>query len=332
MSITGDDSDARLTGFGVLGTAIRRTVDGQDGPTDVSSYAVWGLLGTPDENSNIVYTEVNEGGDYGTALRAAVVGRNALHDEGAAVYGECRGYNEAAVSAGFIAGRNPIGGDQTGVFGQGPRGVVGVSDTPDGAGVIGVSPNYGVFGNTSAASGVGVRGANTHGGLAGEFVGNVKVTGASEFAGDIKVTGDVILTGGGDIAEIFATEPSVVCEPGLVMVMSENGVLVPCNKEYDKRVVGVISGAGTLRPAITLAAGERDASTNAPIALIGTVYCRVNADAIPIEIGDMLTTSKVDGHATKAIDPLRSFGAVIGKALAPLANGRSLLPILLTRQ
>jgi hypothetical protein len=66
--------------------------------------------------------------------------------------------------------------------------------------------------------------------------------------------------------------------------------------------------------------------------MLGKVYCKVVADAAPIEMGDMLTTSSVPGHAMKAVDPFRAFGAVIGKALGPLSEGRGLIPILVVLQ
>jgi hypothetical protein len=46
----------------------------------------------------------------------------------------------------------------------------------------------------------------------------------------------------------------------------------------------------------------------------------------------MLTTSDTVGHAMKACDPVRAFGAVIGKALANLTDGRGLIPILISLQ
>jgi hypothetical protein len=46
----------------------------------------------------------------------------------------------------------------------------------------------------------------------------------------------------------------------------------------------------------------------------------------------MLTTSVVPGHAMKAVDRLRAFGAVIGKALRPLNAGQGLIPILIALQ
>jgi hypothetical protein len=62
------------------------------------------------------------------------------------------------------------------------------------------------------------------------------------------------------------------------------------------------------------------------------VYCKVDAQYSPIEVGDLLTTSPTPGHAMKADDPLKAFGTVIGKALRPLSEGQGLIPILIALQ
>jgi hypothetical protein len=49
-------------------------------------------------------------------------------------------------------------------------------------------------------------------------------------------------------------------------------------------------------------------------------------------VGDMLTSSPTEGHAMKALDRERAFGAVVGKALRPLDEGCGLIPILITLQ
>jgi hypothetical protein len=51
-----------------------------------------------------------------------------------------------------------------------------------------------------------------------------------------------------------------------------------------------------------------------------------------VEVGDLLTTSATPGHAMKAADPARAFGAVLGKALGSMREGRALVPILVTLQ
>jgi hypothetical protein len=58
----------------------------------------------------------------------------------------------------------------------------------------------------------------------------------------------------------------------------------------------------------------------------------VDASYGPIEVGDLLTTSETPGHAMKAADASRAFGAVIGKALSALPEGRALVPILVALQ
>jgi len=115
------------------------------------------------------------------------------------------------------------------------------------------------------------------------------------------------------------------------MVIADGGSLAPCQRRYDKRVVGVVAGAGSLRTAITLGA-SKTAQPSANIALVGTAYCRVDAEGAPVEIGDLITTSDTPGHGMKAADPARSFGAVIGKALAAIPGGRGMIPILLALQ
>jgi hypothetical protein len=115
------------------------------------------------------------------------------------------------------------------------------------------------------------------------------------------------------------------------MVLCDEGTLKPGEHAYDRRVVGVISGAGDYNPGILLdrqpAPGNR-----APVALLGKVFCMVDANYGAIEIGDLLTTSDNRGHAMKAADPLRAFGSVIGKALKPWKVGQGLIPILVSLQ
>jgi hypothetical protein len=198
-------------------------------------------------------------------------------------------------------------------------------------------PGAGVFGSSFSAIGAGVRGTNfASGGLAGDFQGNVNVTGDMTVGGNINaggninVSGDVFLTSK-DVAECFDVDSAADCEAGMVMVLGDTGSLVPCSRAYDQRAIGVVSGAGGLRPAITLGAVEASTRT-APIALVGTTYCLVDADLGPVEIGDLMTSSETKGHAMKATDPGRAFCAIIGKALASLYKGRGAIPILISRQ
>jgi hypothetical protein len=228
-----------------------------------------------------------------------------------------------------------------GVYGgsQSTTGGSGVVGDAVGTGVMGVSKTWhGVYGETqSPAAGAGVWGEHKGAGSAVVGISN-SGTGiygkggrlAGYFEGDVEVTGDLRLLNA-DCAEDFdicATEQS---EPGTVMVLGAEGTLEQSHQAYDKRVAGVVSGAGEYKPGIVL---DKRTSSNIrqPIALLGKVYCKVDAGYGAIAIGDLLTTSPTPGHAMKAEDPLKAFGAVIGKALRPLKEGQGLLPILIALQ
>src|SRR6266542_1404871 len=209
--------------------------------------------------------------------------------------------------------------NQTGVVGESETflGVFGHSRAN--AGVVGESEEFdGVFGMSKKATAAGVSGHNAAGGLAGFF------------EGDVEVTGDIRLTNA-DCAEDFDIADADSVEPGTVMVVGNDESLHPSCYPYDKRVAGVVSGAGEYKPGIVLDKQGTN-SNRKPIALLGKVYCKGDAQYAPIEVGDLLTTSPSPGHAMKASDHLKAFGAVIGKALRPLKEGQGLIPILIALQ
>jgi hypothetical protein len=141
--------------------------------------------------------------------------------------------------------------------------------------------------------------------------------------------GDIVLKNA-DAAEDFDVIGDDV-EPGSVLVIDDEGKLRTSDRAYDRRVAGVVSGAGSLRPGLIL--GRHGKSTDRlPIALAGRVFVNAIADEAPIAVGDMLTTSSTRGHAMRASDPGRAFGSVIGKALAPLRKGMAQVPILVALQ
>jgi hypothetical protein len=142
--------------------------------------------------------------------------------------------------------------------------------------------------------------------------------------------GDISLNNA-DCAEDFDFSKSDEIEPGTVVVIETEGKLVKSTTAYDKRVAGVVSGAGGYKPGIVFDKKDSEANRK-PVALMGKVYCKVDADSSPIEVGDMLTSSSIAGYAMKALDPFKAFGAVIGKALSPLNQGQGLIPILVTLQ
>jgi hypothetical protein len=172
-----------------------------------------------------------------------------------------------------------------------------------------------------STSGIGVHGK---GKLGGFFEGDVKVVGS------VDVTGDVLLVNA-DCAEDFDIAAGGTVDAGTVMVLNDAGKLTASAHAYDRRVVGVVSGAGSYKPGMVL--DRRDTGAlRQPIGLLGKVFCKVDAQFCAIAVGDSLTTSPTPGHAMATNDPIRSFGAVIGKALQPLSRGQGVIPILITLQ
>jgi hypothetical protein len=161
------------------------------------------------------------------------------------------------------------------------------------------------------------------------LLGTVQIGSSLEVNGNILASGDIRLANA-DCAEEFDICETEQIEPGMVMVLGEDGKLKQSQMAYDKRVAGVISGAGDYKPGIVL--DKQQQRGRKPIALLGKVFCKVDAQYGAVEVGDLLTTSPTPGHAMKASDPAKAFGAVIGKALRPLTEGHSLIPILIALQ
>ena len=118
-----------------------------------------------------------------------------------------------------------------------------------------------------------------------------------------------------DYAEVFdlATRTDVV--PGTVVsVVGTRSQCAPSKVPYDRRVVGVISGAGGFSPGMKI--GTRSDGTNdLPVAMAGQVYVRVCTEGGSVKVGDLLVSSSRPGVAMRASDPKRAVGTVIGKAL-----------------
>jgi hypothetical protein len=248
-------------------------------------------------------------------------------------------------------------GSVQGVFGEGPNGVVGKSSTPNASGVWGenTGAGYGVSG--SSVIGWGVYGSSQNG-QAGLFQGKVEIIGDltaenisgatvrclngldaigtfsllgdATISGNLTAKGDIFLPGA-DCAEQFDIAEAQNLAPGTVVVIDREGTLRESWQAYDKRVAGVISGAGPYKPGIVLdkSPSPRERAT---VALLGKVCCKVDAQYGPVEVGDLLTTSPTPGHAMKAAEPQRAFGSVIGKALCDLEAGQGLVPILIALQ
>ena len=146
------------------------------------------------------------------------------------------------------------------------------------------------------------------------------------------VTTAVQITGGGDLVEGFESSEGTL-EPGTVVIIdSENpGEMKTSSSPYDRKVAGVISGAGGVNHGIRMGQdGVLDGENL--VAMTGRVYVKCSAENGSIQPGDLLTTAGVRGHAMRADDIERSFGAVIGKAMTPLEDGTGLVLVLVNLQ
>ena len=100
------------------------------------------------------------------------------------------------------------------------------------------------------------------------------------------------------------------------------GNLLVARGAYNRRLAGVVSGAGDI-PTGTILGSSADSENNPAIALNGRVWVDCTASQAEIEIGDLLTTSDLPGHAMAVTDFSRAHGTVIGKAMTPLALGET---------
>jgi hypothetical protein len=213
------------------------------------------------------------------------------------------------------------GGPAPAVFG-GSNGDVGVWGTSD--------ISAGVYGNTNNPFAVGVLArsagfSDTNPGLA--------VVGTASISGVLTVKGVQIT--GADFSEKFQVrETKSRREPGMVVAIdAENpGKLVLSTTAYNRRVAGILSGAGGINPGMLMGQPGTLADGDQPVALSGRVYVWADASNGPIVPGDLLTTSNVPGHAMKVTNYTKAQGATIGKAMTGLPQGRGLVLTLVTLQ
>jgi hypothetical protein len=142
------------------------------------------------------------------------------------------------------------------------------------------------------------------------------------------------ITCGSDLAGPFEIAGAESIEPSMVIAIDPKhpGQLRIADKTYDRTVAGCVSGAGGIKPGLLM--GQSDSASDGwyPVALVGRVYVWADASYGSIEPGDLLTTSDTPGHAMKVTDYERAKGAIIGKAMSSLEEGRGLVLVLVTLQ
>ena len=163
-------------------------------------------------------------------------------------------------------------------------------------------------------------------GSSGTNVFRVDATGKGFFDGGTQ-------TGGADFAESIAVAgESTQNEPGDLMIVDTTGKrqLKLSGEPYSTLVAGIYS----TKPGVLATPHKLDetAVNEIPLAIVGIVPRKVSAENGPIQPGDLLVTSSTPGHGMKGTDRNRMLGAVVGKALEPLSDGKGVIQVLVTLQ
>jgi hypothetical protein len=140
------------------------------------------------------------------------------------------------------------------------------------------------------------------------------------------------ITGGADLAEPFQISNKEITKGAVVIIDEEHpGQLKLSEHAYDTRVAGIVSGANGVNPGLMLSQqGVLEGNHN--VALSGRVYVQADATLAPIKPGDLLTTANTPGHAMKVTDPGRAQGAILGKAMTGLKEGKGFVLVLVSLQ
>lgn len=144
----------------------------------------------------------------------------------------------------------------------------------------------------------------------------------------------ITIEGGADLAEPFkiTSGDNEVPQGAVVVIDDKNpGHLKVSDQAYDTHVAGVVSGANGISPGIQMQQqGILEGGKN--VALTGRVYVQADASNGAIRPGDLLTTSSMPGDAMKVTDHARASGAILGKAMTGLSEGRGMVLVLVTLQ
>lgn len=264
---------------------------------------------------------------------------------GVAVRGENFATSGTATGGAFFS-HPPFGlgvyGASTATTGNG-MGIHGFAQSPSGIGVLGdvasscdtscsAGDPIGVLGRISSTASEGAAGVfeqDFPDGGGNIIIGRVVQSGVTHFvnvfrvdsAGTVFANGG-INTSGADFAESFAVEGSrsgYTAGDVLVIDRSSKRRLTRTAIPYSTLVAGIYS----TKPGVLASPYKMDETprSKVPLAVVGVVPCKVTAKNGAIHAGDLLVTSSREGYAMKGTNRNKMVGAVLGKALEPLAKG-----------
>ena len=283
------------------------------------SQTSWGVVGDSISQTGVVGRSQTWIGVYGESASA----------DGTGVQGIANGIG---VWGGSVDGTGVYGEstNQTGVRGRSQSSFGVLGDSISQTGVVGRSQTWvGVYGENSNINPA-IQARNNG---SGPGIFSSSQSGPAAVFDGMTRTNVLEIVGGSDLAERFEVSGGVMAEPGTVMVIdpANPGHLTPATTAYDRKVAGVVSGAGDVATGLVLhQEGVLEGDTI--VAIAGRVYVRADATNGAITPGDMLTTSDLPGYVMAATDHDRAQGAVIGKAMTGLESGTGLVLVLINLQ
>lgn len=324
-AITGTTRNSGTTGAsGVSGlaTSTSGNTNGVSGTNASATNGANGVLGVATATTGIVF---GVQGFVGSAQGVGVQGVNTVGSAPSGVIATgVQGITTAASGLAIGVSGTSVSTNGIGVQGGAPwEGVVGVNQICTSSGCVGQPGNAGVF--TTGPGGNVLAGYVTDSSFNWIPVARIDSSGKGFFDGGTQ-------TGGADFAESVRYSGQGTREPGDLMAIDSSAKrqLILASDPYSTLVAGIYS----TKPGVLATPHKMDASTSGeiPLAIVGIVPCKVTAENGAIRAGDLLVSSSTAGYAMKGTDHARMLGAVVGKALEALSDGKGVIEVLVTLQ
>jgi hypothetical protein len=322
IAVKAENASSSGTGImGIVTSATGNTV-GVIGRSDsVVGNGVYGVTTSPTGTAEAISGTAMASGGHG-------VGGNAVSTTGTAV-----GVFGKSYSSG---GTGVIGESSPSANGYTTFGVVGKAHGNAGIAVYGAADS--ATGSPVAIEGVVTSGSGTAGYFANLGAGNILIgkSGSKNVfrvdgAGKVYADGGTV-SSGADFAESIAVRGDrAQYQPGDLLAIDEDTDrrVKLATEEYSTHIAGIYSTKpGTL--STTHAADSEELAREVPMAVVGIVPCKATTANGAIHRGDLLVSSSLPGYAMKATDRTRIAGAIIGKAMQELTDGKGVIEVLVS--